>query len=149
MSFPRDASAFATVVQALRAAAQPAAASFSLVGLTIDKSVGGYESAMFWLFIGAVTGAPSSFTVDGKLQESSDGSSWSDVVSDTSINTKVAFTQRTAINTQDWMTVDLSRLKRYVRLVFTVTPTGGTSPTILMDAKAMLSGGVRQPPAHA
>lgn len=149
MAFPRDASALATVVQALRATASPAAASFSLVGATIDRSLGGYESAMFWLFIATVTGSPTSFTVDGKLQDSADGSTWADVASDPSINTKVAFTQRTAINTQDWFSTDLSRLRRYVRLVFTVATVGGTTPTVLLDAKAMLAGGVRQPPAHA
>ncbi len=149
MSFPRDASALTTVVQALRAQSNAGAAAFSLVGLSIDKSLGGYESAMFWLFIGAVTGAPTSFSVDAKLQESSDNSVWTDVAADLSINLKVAFTQRTAINTQDWLTADLSRLKRYVRLVFTVAFVGGTAPTVLLDAKAMLGGGVRQPPVHA
>ena len=149
MAFPRDASALSTIVQALRATSSPAAASFSLVGATIDRSLGGYESAMFWLFIATVTGSPTSFTVDGKLQDSADGSTWADVAADLSINTKVAFTQRTAINTQDWFNTDLSRLRRYVRLVFTVTFVGGTTPTVLLDAKAMLSGGVRQPPAHA
>lgn len=151
MSFPRNVAALATVVQALRGFNQPAAAAFSLVGLSIDKSVGGYESAMFWLFLATVTGTPTTFAVDGKLQDSADGSVWADVVADPvgGVNTKVAFTQRTVINTQDFLSVDLSRTRRFVRLVFTVAFTGGTSPTVHMDAKAMLGGGVSRPPAHA
>lgn len=151
MSFPRNVAAVATVKQALRAFNQPAAASYSLVGLTIDRSDGGYESAMFWLFLASVLGTPTTFAVDAKLQDSADGSSWADVTADGAggINTKVAMTQRTAINTQDYFAVDLSRLRRYVRLVFQVAFVGGTSPSIHMDAKVMLGGGVAQPPLHA
>ncbi len=147
MSNPRNVVALATVKQALRAAAQSAAASFSLTGLTFDRTAGDFQSFLAGVFLGAATGSPSAVSVTAKLQDSADGSTWADVVAD-DVNPTVQVAV-TAVNTQGFFAIDASRLKRYVRLVFTVAFTGGSSPTILMDAKFMAGGSVSIPPTHA
>lgn len=147
MSNPRNVAALATVKQALRASAQAAAASFSLTGLTFDRANGDFQSLLAGVFLGAATGSPSAVSVTAKLQESADDSTWTDV-DDDDINSTVQVAV-TAVNSQGFMAIDASRLKRYVRLVFTVAFTGGSSPTILMDAKFMVGGSVSIPPTHA
>src|ERR1700704_2664603 len=65
--------------------------------------------------VGAVSGtAP---TLDGKIQESSDGSTWTDISGAT-------FTQVTASTSTQAITFD--RAKRYVRYIGTI---GGSSPS--------------------
>lgn len=147
MSNPRNVASSATIKQALRAAAQAAAASFSLTGLTFDRGAGDFQSFLAGVSLGAATGSPSAVSVTAKLQESSDDSTWTDVVAD-GINATVTVAV-VAVNTQGFFAIDASRLKRYVRLVFTVALTGGSTPTILMDAKFMAGGSVSIPPTHA
>lgn len=68
--------------------------------------------------VGAVSGT--SPTLDGKIQESSDNSTWTDVSGAT-------FTQVTASTNTQAITFD--RTKRYVRYVGTI---GGTSPSFAL-----------------
>ncbi|HLW66886.1 MAG TPA: hypothetical protein VKS79_16345 [Gemmataceae bacterium] len=65
--------------------------------------------------VGTVSGT--SPTLAGKIQESSDGSTWSDV-------TNATFTQVTA--SSNYQAISFERTKRYLRYVGTV---GGTSPS--------------------
>lgn len=147
--YPRNVAALATMKQALVAAAQPAAGSYSLLGAEIDRSVAGWESALFGVFPGLATGSPTSWTLDAKLQHADPGGSWSDVVAD-GVNEKVAITQIvSAAAVPRFLAVDLSRLKLRVRLAFQLAFVGGTSPTLLLDAKAQVGGGVSIPPVHA
>lgn len=148
MTDPRNIAANATMKQALVALDRAAAASFSLLGPSIDRQSQGFQSALFGVFAGTATGTPTSLTVDAKLQESSDDSTYTDVVAD-GVNTIVAVPQIVAVSTQKFLAVDLSRLKRFVRLAFTVAFVGGTTPKVYLDAKAMLGGGVATPPTHS
>ncbi|HZT82960.1 MAG TPA: hypothetical protein VFA26_22210 [Gemmataceae bacterium] len=68
--------------------------------------------------VGAVSGT--SPTLDGKVQESSDNSTWTDVAG-------AAFAQVTASNNYQAITFD--RTKRYLRYVGTI---GGTSPSFAL-----------------
>lgn len=147
MSNPRNVAALATVKQALRASSQAAAASFSLLGLSFDRSAGDFQSFLAGVFLGAATGTPTTLSVTAKLQHSADNSNWDDVVAD-DVNPTVQVAL-TAVNTQGFFAIDASRLRRYVRLVFTVAFTGGSTPNILMDAKFMAGGSVSIPPTHA
>jgi hypothetical protein len=68
--------------------------------------------------VGAVTGtAP---TLDGKIQESSDNTTWTDIPGAT-------FTQVTAAN--NYQAITFERTKRYLRYVGTI---GGTSPSFAL-----------------
>lgn len=71
--------------------------------------------------IGAVTGTTP--TLDVKVQESADNSTWSDISGAT-------FAQLTATGT-DGVMLDCQRQLRYARLVFTIA---GTTPVFLLSA---------------
>jgi hypothetical protein len=131
---------------ALRAdvAGQAAAAGFSLLGLALDCR--GHESMQLAVHVGATSGAPTSFAVDAKLQDSADGVTFADVAAD-KINTAVAIQQITTINTSRVLDVNVSRLRAFARLVFTVAFVAGTSPRVSLSANAAQGGGPHQPPA--
>ena len=105
-------------------------------GPAIDRV--GYASAVLYVDVGAVSGSPTSFTVDCKIQESSDGSTWADV-SGASIETI------SAANTQKELNIDLRGLKRYIRAVATVSFTGGSTPSVLVCASLVLGGASEYP----
>jgi hypothetical protein len=107
-------------------------------GTTVDMidALGNYSTAI--LVVGVVTGT--SPTLDVKIQESTDGSTWTDAT-DPSGNT-VAFTQvTTSTNVQ---VVGWQPRKRYCRSTAT---TGGTSP--VFPATVTIIGQRRSTPSNA
>ncbi len=83
---------------------------------------------------GAASGSPTAQTVATKLQDSADGSTgWADV-------SGAAATDLTADDTEDEVDIDLSGAKRYVRVVATISFTGGTTPSIPVAATLVLAG---------
>ena len=145
MYAPRNVGGLVTSRTALRPQASAAAAAFSLVGLTVDREA--FQSALFKTITGAATGAPSAVAVTSKLQDSEDGTTFADVAasqSNPSVTSSVA-----AVNSSGILEVDLSPLRRYVRMVHTVAFTGGTSPTVQIAAECILGGGPMLPTAHA
>lgn len=108
-------------------------------GLTIDRL--GYLDAKVHLKAGAATGTPSAQGVSLKMQtgDASDGSDMADVAGDT-------IAALTANNAEANLNIDLSGYKRYLRVVATVTFTGGTTPAIPAAATVAL-GGARNIPA--
>jgi hypothetical protein len=100
-------------------------------GTGLDRT--GFLSAVLALFVGAASGTPTSYTVDCKLQDSADNSSFTDV-------TGGSVTQVTADNGTAHVDVDLSNLRQYVRAVVTVGITGGTSPKVPVSATLVLAG---------
>jgi len=78
---------------------------------------------------GAATGSPSSYTLDWKIQESDDDSTWSDCVQNRA-------TQVTADESPQL--IQARRSARYVRVVATVAFTGGTSPTLDLGGQILL-----------
>jgi len=111
-------------------------ADATINGPGIDRR--GYEGAVFCLEVGA-KGDQTGHTVDCKIQESDDNSSWSDVSGAT-------FTQITTENTHGELNLNLQGRKRYVRMVVTITITGGSSPSIAVGGTVVL-GNPKQLPA--
>lgn len=149
MSKPFNVAALATVVDALKPQSSTGASSFSLTGATIDKLNNGLESALLCVSTGAKSGSPSAVSVQAKLQDSADGSTWADVAADNSPLNPVVTASLDDENQRAYIALVLTPLRRYFRLVFTVTLTGGSSPAILLAAPAVLGGGVSIPPTHA
>jgi len=108
----------------------------------IDRT--GFHSAKLVLFVGAVTGTPTSFTVDCNLQESSDDGS-ADAYADIA-NSGV--TQVTAASTIVEQDIDLADVEKWIRPSIDVAFTGGTSPTVDVTAMIIL-GGADELPATA
>lgn len=104
-------------------------------GTAIDRQVHGNPlSCVLIGAVGAASGSPSAQTYDLKIQDSADGSTgWADV-------SGAALTQITADNTLGTKDVDLSAVKRYVRLVRVVGFTGGTSPAIECGESVVFGG---------
>lgn len=103
-----------------RNGAVPAVRTATATGTGIDCK--DYDAAMYALqHVGAVSGTTP--TLDGKVQESDDDSSYSDVTSAT-------FVQVTATGTTPEL-IRFQRTKRYVRYVGTI---GGTSPSFACSA---------------
>lgn len=99
----------------------PTGADGTVNGAAVDRQ--DFLSCVLLLTAGAATGSPTGQTADAKIQDSADGATgWADV-------TGAAATQLTADNTESSVDVDLGSVKRYIRVVQTITLTAGTSPT--------------------
>ncbi len=109
-------------------------------GLTIDKlGSGNPATALLVLEVGATTGAPASFTVDAKIQDSLDGVGFADVAG-------AAIPTVTAANIQALLRVDnLATLRRYVRVVVTPAFVGGAAPTVQASAHLLLGRANNEP----
>ncbi len=94
---------------------------------------------------GAVTGSPSSLTVNAKVQEGdeSDGSD----MADASVGAfgGVAITEQTAGAFNIELEVDMRKMKQFVRWVVTTAFVGGSSPTIPVGVCATLGAHERHP----
>jgi hypothetical protein len=123
-------------IKVVRAIAPHSNSGSSSNGPSIDRL--GYASAVLFVDVGAVSGSPTSFTVDCKLQESDDGSTWADV-------TGASIGTISTANTQKELNVDLRGRKRYIRAVLTASFSGGTSPTVLASAALVLGGSDKYP----
>jgi len=115
-----------------------ALAAGSVNGLVIDRL--GFEDAKVHLKVGAATGSPTAQGVSLKMQagDASDGSDMADVSGDT-------IAALTTDNAEGNLNVDLSGYKRYLRVVATVTFTGGTTPAIPVAVTVAL-GNAREIP---
>lgn len=125
----------------------PASAAATVNGTGIDRmSTGGpegYVAAVLKACTGATTGGPATQTLDAKIQDSADNSSFADYKPDGA--TVAAITQITTANAEAHLNVDLRNARRYVRVVTTLGLTGGASPTMPYSADLILCGGVVQP----
>lgn len=98
-----------------------------------------YRDAMAVIRTGATAGTPVSFTVDGKVQDSADNSSFADV-------SGLTFAQITAANTTKLLRINLmGDQRRYLRIVVTPAFTGGTSPSVQMFGVILLGNAVFNP----
>lgn len=107
---------------------RPAAVTATANGTSVDTL--GYFDGMAVLEVGAVTGT--SPTLDVKVQESDDNSTWSD--------TGITFTQVTAANNSQakrLAELNLTR-KRYLRGVATIA---GTTPNFTFGLELLLGDG--------
>lgn len=98
----------------------------------------GWDRALIIFTVGVVSGT--SPTMDVKLQDSADNSTFADVTSGT-------FTQVTATaTTPALMDIDLTKRNRYIRTVDTIG--GSSTPTINMGLVVMLGRGRRFAPTQ-
>lgn len=106
----------------------------------------GYLSAVLHGVTGAVSGAPTTTSVVYKIQHSNDDGS-TDAYADADDNqgNALAMAALTAASSDKRMDIDLSGLKKYVRVVATISFTGGTSPAALIFAELTLGGAASLP----
>jgi hypothetical protein len=124
-----DTGYYVKTVAGIRPAAQAAA---TVEGPAIDRM--DFLSCVLHAFTGAVSGSPTSLTVNVKLQHSVDGATgWDDL-------TGAAIPQITAANSTAEKDIDLTMARRFIRAVSTVSFNGGTSPTVLTAASIVLGG---------
>lgn len=118
---------------------EPQSATASVNGGGIDRYLHNMpQSCDLHTIAGAVGGAPSAVSVQAKIQDSADNSTFADYKYD---GTNVAQgTAVTAANTEDNTSVDLTLARRYIRVVLTISFTGGTSPTVLVCGEAIFGG---------
>jgi len=103
-------------------------------GASLDRS--GKLSAVIMAQAGAASGTPTTQTYDVKLQDSADGTTFADITTVTS-----AVTQITADDTVEVLDIELTNVRKFVRLSTTVAFTGGTSPAWPCAATLVLGGG--------
>lgn len=130
----RDIGAYIKAVSGIAPRADDGTAQVD--GNTIDRS--GYFSLVAHCQTGAVTGAPTAVSVEFKVQESDDGTTWTDVPG--------ASVTLTAADSSGEIDVNLETAKKNVRVVANSTFTGGTSPTVEI-ASAVILGGAEVLPA--
>lgn len=118
---------------------QPQDATASVNGGGIDRYLHNMpQSCALHTIVGAVSGSPSAFSVQCKIQDSADNSTFADYEYD-GVNTAEG-TAVTAADTDDSTNVDLTLARRYIRIVAVISFTGGTSPAALIAAEAIFGG---------
>jgi hypothetical protein len=105
------------------------------------------QSCQLKQVVGAIGGAPTSFTVQTKIQHAPDnGSGAPGTFADYAI---AGTTQQTAAavaaNTEQALNVDLSGANRWLRTVTTIAFVGGASPTALVQSEIILGGEAELP----
>lgn len=103
----------------LKNGSSPAAQTSTVTGTGVDMLLGGGQCFAVQ-HVGAVTGTTP--TLNGKIQESSDNSTWSDI-------SGAVFTEVTA--STNLQVISFIRTKRYLRYVGTIA---GTTPSFTMAA---------------
>jgi hypothetical protein len=125
-------------IRPVKAIKVQSSAAATINGPSIDRL--GFHSAVIEHICGDATGSPSAQSVASKLQHSdATGSGFADV------SPAVAPAALTANDTEAEVNVDLSGLKRYIRVVTTVSFTAGTSPAIPVAAVVVLGGAESTP----
>jgi hypothetical protein len=117
----------------------PAASAAGTVnGTGVDRR--GFNFAILEAQTGAATGAPTTQTLDCKLQHSDVvGSGYVDYQPG-GVAAAGAVAQITAVNTRKRKTIDLRGAKAFVRVVTVTAFTGGSSPTLANVCTLQLSG---------
>lgn len=114
----------------------------------IDRATPGGQLALSCKLVaqtGAVTGGPATQTLDAKLQDSADNSTFADYVPPRGVAADAAIAQITAVNTMKTKDIDLSTARRYVRVVEVAALTGGASPTLAVESHVVLGGADGRP----
>ena len=118
---------------------EDASASATINGDAVDVRTvsGGGASVVLAIQCGAATGTPSAQTVDGKIQDSADGSTgWADLGTGSvavQLTADDTFSQSAGINLTPGN-------KGYIRAVVTVVLSAGSTPTIPVGATLVIGG---------
>lgn len=114
------------------------AAAGTINGSSIDRTQHNLPgSCVLHQVTGAESGAPTTASVQTKLQHSPDNSTWSDYQIGTTVQETAALT---AANTENTAAIDLTGAYRFIQPVTIVAFTGGTSPAIEVAAGVILGG---------
>lgn len=110
----------------------------TLDGASVDRLAHGNAlSCVLHQAVGAISGAPTTASVQTKLQDSADNSTFADYqIGGTTQETAAA----TAQNGDQSVNIDLNGARRYIRAVTVIAFTGGTSPAALVAADLVLGG---------
>tara|TARA_Y100001973_G_scaffold14501_1_gene20833 strand:- start:701 stop:1135 length:435 start_codon:yes stop_codon:yes gene_type:complete len=132
------------VARATSAFPQATTSSGTINGASHDRmpvtaASNGYHSAVFRLVRGTATGTITTGSIAGQLQDSPDGTTWSDV-------SGAAIAAFSTDNGSSELEVDLSARQRYVRMVWTADVTGSSTPTVFWSAEVLLGGKDRSIP---
>lgn len=115
------------------------AAAGTVNGASIDRALHNMpQSCVLHQAAGAETGAPTTTSVQTKLQDSPDNTTWSDFKAGTQTVQQTA--ALTAANAENTAAIDLVTANRFIRAVTAVAFTGGTSPAVLIAADIILGG---------
>lgn len=108
-------------------------------GASIDRFAHqGALSCLLHQSVGAVSGSPSTVSVQSTLQHSPDNSTWTNYEPDgVTVQQTAALTAATDENS---VAIDLSSAYRYIRSVTVVAFTGGSSPAAVVQADIVLGG---------
>lgn len=136
--FSNDVSAHAQVVPAALAAGTTSGTGFDL-----QAANKGFTGGKAVISLGAVTGSPSAYTVQLKVEDSANNSSWATAEDGEGNPFAIADLEDSKIYTID--NIDIGRLRRYVRLSVIVTFTGGTTPKIQACAVLLLGNAQQNP----
>jgi len=88
-------------------------------GSAVDRR--GYDGGVICCTVGATAGVPTTLSMAFKVEESADNAEWTAITGKTST--------LTSKDSSGEINLDLTGVKRYIRLVVTGTLTGGSSPT--------------------
>jgi hypothetical protein len=107
-----------------------------------------YYSGMLCVIVGALAGAPTSFTVDARMQHSPDNATWTDYNPASQAGTEptlgwVAIPTIVAAQTVARVNFNLIPAQRYLRALGSVAFVGGASPTAAVAAAVILGGADR------
>lgn len=115
-------------------------AAATINGSSLQRSVHGLPlSCVVHQHVGALGGAPATTSVVSKIQHSPDNSTWADYTAD-GASAVAATPALTAASTGNRANVDLSGANDWIRVVTTISFTGGTSPTAVVAAEMIIGG---------
>lgn len=109
----------------------PQATDTAVTSASIDTEA--YHDGMVVVNVGATSGTPTSFTVNAKVTDSADDSTFADVPG-IDIVEIVAADKTGEIR----LNLDSIVFNRYIKVVVTAAMTGGTSPDVLVAANVLL-----------
>lgn len=119
----------------------PAAGTVTGANFTTGVDRTGFTSVEVEVVVGAVTGAPSTQTLDVKIQHSDTvGGAYTDWVPVTGVAASGAVAQITTVSTRKKKTIDLKGAKACIRVSALTAFTGGSSPTLFQAVNLSLAG---------
>ncbi len=125
-----------TTIKTVRALSPQAKDAGAVNGVGIDRS--DFYDAIAAIEVGATSGSPTSFTVDAKIQDSDDDSTYADVAG-------LTMAQIAAVDSHGEINFKLHGLRQFHRIVVTPAFVGGTSPDVLVSA-TLVMGAARNNP---
>ena len=113
-------------------------ASTSVNGSSVDTQ--GYNNAFVQCDVGAASGSPTAQSVTYKVQESSDNSTFTDISG--AVTSAITANNKSAQINLIGLGLNIAR---YIRVVATISFTGGTTPAIPVASSVLLGRAFEEP----